>query len=323
MTALIDAGSTSMFELSQVRCFIAVAEELHFGRAAARLNLTQPPLSRQIQILERILDATLLERTSRSVKLTPAGRNFLQEARRIVELAERSVVNAKRSARGETGSIALGCTAAASYALLPRLVTFARTRLPGVSLALKEMVTADQVEALTAGRLDMGLVRRPFSSQELGEVCILREPLLLAAPRGHPHTRGPSPAVIDLDRQPLVMWSPVEARYFHDLVTGLCAMVGAAPAHVQYISQTHTMLALVGARLGLALVPEAARALRFRDVVLRPLRAPSAVAELHLVWRRDNTNPAMALFRDAVIREFVPSQASLMRQADAHASSAS
>ena len=312
-----------MFELSQLRCFIAVAEELHFGRAAARLNLTQPPLSRQVQILERVLDVTLLERTSRSVRLTPAGRDFLQEARRIAELADRAVVNAKRSARGEAGSIALGCTAAASYALLPRLVGFARTRLPGVSLTLEEMVTADQVEALAAGRLDMGLVRRPFSDRELSEVCILREPLLLAAPRGHALTTGPSPTVIDLHRQPLVMWSPIQARYFYDLVTGLCAMAGAAPDYVQSITQTHTMLALVGAKLGLALVPEAARALRFRDVVLRSLRAPTAVAELHLVWRRDNTNPAMALFRDAVIREFAPSQAPLTPQSDAHASSLS
>jgi DNA-binding transcriptional LysR family regulator len=105
----------------------------------------------------------------------------------------------------------------------------------------------------------------------------------------------------------MIMWSPVEGRYFYDLVTGLCAAAGAAPAHVQYTTQTHTMLALVGAELGLALVPEAARSLHFARVVLRPIRSRRRVrAELHLVWRRDNTNQALALFREAVLREFRP-----------------
>jgi DNA-binding transcriptional LysR family regulator len=138
-------------------------------------------------------------------------------------------------------------------------------------------------------------------------VCIQRERLLLAVPRDHALASGPEPSVADLDRQPLIMWSPVEARYFYDLITGLCAAAGAVPAHVQYITQTHTMLALVGAGLGLALVPEAAQSLHFDRVLLRPLRSRrQARAELHLVWRRDNTNPALSLFRDAVLAEFRP-----------------
>ena len=298
-----------MFELSHLRCFIAVAEELHFGRAAARLNMTQPPLSRQVQILEHLLDIVLLERTSRSVKLSPAGRAFLPEARRIITLAEGAGLAAKRVARGDAGSIGLACTAAAGYGLLPRLLAFAASAMPGIDVILKEMVTAEQMEALATGRIDLGLVRRPFDSKLVENVCILREPLRMALPIGHRLAIGPEPTIADLDREDLVMWSPVESRYFYDLVSGLCAAAGAAPAYVQHVSQLHTILALVNAGQGVALVPEAARALHFDKVVLRPIRSADrraqAMAELHLVWRRDNSNPSLPAFLDALLREFV------------------
>ncbi|CAH2601358.1 LysR family transcriptional regulator [Rhodovastum atsumiense] len=296
-----------MFELSQLRCFVAVAEELHFGRAAARLHMTQPPLSRQVQLLEHALDIVLLERTSRSVRLTPAGRAFLPEARRILQLADGAGLAAKRVARGEAGSIALGCTAAASYSLVPRLIAFANADLPGIDVVLKEMVTADQMEALASGRLDLGLVRQPFDRRLVEAVCVQREPLLLAVPRGHPLAEGPEPSFADLDQQKLAMWSPVQARYFYDLISGLCAAAGAAPQYVQYVSQAHTMLALVSAGLALAVVPEAGRALHFEGVVLRPLHSRRrALAELHLVWWRENTNPALPGFRQAVLDRFAP-----------------
>jgi len=296
-----------VFELSQLRCFVAVAEELHFGRAAQRLNMTQPPLSRQVRLLEHAIGTLLLERTSRSVALTPAGRGFLGEARRIIVLAEGAALAARRVARGELGAVAIGCTAAASYSLLPRLLGFAAARLPGIDVVVREMVTAEQMQALAAARLDLGMVRHPFDHRAVEAACIQREPLLLAAPRGHRLASGPEPSIADLDREPLIMWSAVEARYFHDLVIRLCSAAGVMPAPVQYITQTHTMLALVGAGLGLALVPEAARSLHFDGVVLRPIRAgQEAQVELHLVWRRDNTNQALPRFRDAVLAEFRP-----------------
>ena len=145
---LIHLRHVSMFDLNQLRCFVAVAEELHFGRAAARLNMTQPPLSRQIQVLEHIIDAPLLERTSRSVRLTPAGRSFLPEARRILKLAESASQVARRIALGKTGSLKIGFTAAAAYGFLPELVAACRAKLPEVDFSLKEMVSGDQFEAL-------------------------------------------------------------------------------------------------------------------------------------------------------------------------------
>ena len=135
-----------MFELSQVRCFVAVAEELHFGRAAARLNMTQPPLSRQIQILERILGVKLLQRGNRLVKLTPAGQSFLTEARLILKLTESAALLARRVAEGKAGSVNIGFTAASSYSYVPELVAACRQQMPDVELILKEMVSGDQLK---------------------------------------------------------------------------------------------------------------------------------------------------------------------------------
>src|SRR5665647_2243745 len=169
---LVHSGHASMFDLSQLRCFVTVAEELHFGRAAARLNMTQPPLSRQIQVLEHIVEATLLDRTSRSVRLTPAGRSFLPEAKRIL--------------------------------ILPELIAACRTRLPEVDLSLKEMVSGDQLEALASGQIDAGLLRPPIARSEFVSVRVVAEPLLVAAPDGHPFAAAESISLRELDGQPFV-----------------------------------------------------------------------------------------------------------------------
>jgi DNA-binding transcriptional LysR family regulator len=150
-----------MFDLSQLRCFVAVAEELHFGRAAQRLNMTQPPLSRQVKLLEHIIGATLLERTSRSVRLTPSGRSFLPEAKRILKMAESAAEVARRIAHGKVGSIKIGYTAVTAYSFLPRLVTACRAQFPEIDLSLKEMVSGDQIEALATGQIDIALLRQP------------------------------------------------------------------------------------------------------------------------------------------------------------------
>lgn len=290
-----------MFDFSQLRCFVAVAEELHFGRAAARLNMTQPPLSRQIQVLERVLDAQLLDRTSRSVRLTAAGRSFLPEAQRILRLAETAAHVTRQVAAGRAGVLKLGFTAASAYDFLPRLVTACRASLPDVTLSLREMVTKDQVEGLLAGQLDAALVRPMVTHPDLETARALAEPLVAAVPAEHALAARPALTPEDFRGAAFIAYAPHEARYFHDLVAGLFAEAGVRPRVLQQLTQIHSILALVRAGIGLALVPAAAERLRFEGVAFRPLVLQQAhPAELMLTWRRDHDNPLVDALRGIV-----------------------
>ena len=283
-----------MFELSQLRCFIVTAEELHFGRAANRLNMTQPPLSRQIQLLERGLGVQLLERSSRQVKLTPAGSTFLPEARRIVRLAETSALAARRVAKGDSGRIALGFTAVSGYSFLPRIVAQARASLPHFELELFEMVSSDQLEALMTGQIDIAFVRPPVESTSFESRPILTESLVAALPAGDSRSVSSSLSPKDFDGQPLIMYSRIGAGYFHNMLTRLFEAAGVMPEYVQHVTQIHSMLGLVRAGLAAALVPATAVQLHMDDIQFRDLvTVPPRPVELHMVWRRDNGNPAL------------------------------
>lgn len=294
-----------MFELSQLRCFVAAAEELHFGRAAQRLNMTQPPLSRQVQLLERILGVTLLDRTSRSVRLTPAGRAFLLEARRILRLAESAALATRRIASGDAGRIAVGFTAASGYSFLPRMIQLAKTRLPNVDLTLREMVSGEQIEALLTGRIDVGLVRPPMNRLEFDKLPVVTEPLVAALPSGDPRLDQATLTPADFDGKPFIMYAPEGAQYFHNMLVSMFDGAGVSPTYVQHMSQIHSMLALVHAGLGAAMVPEAAMRLHFDDVHFRPVATkPERPVELFMAWRRDNDNPTLAPLLELCATEF-------------------
>jgi DNA-binding transcriptional LysR family regulator len=302
-----------MFELSQLRCFVAVAEELHFGRAAARLNMTQPPLSRQIQILERVLDVVLLERSNRTVKLTPAGQSFLAEARRLLKLAESAALLAKRVANGKAGAINIGFTATSAYSYVPRLVAACRRELPDVEVALKEMVSGDQLKRLDSGEIDIGLLRPPIPRRGLSAFRVMAEPLIAAVPAGHALARGESVALADLAGEPFIMYAPYEARYFHDLLVELFSRAGLVPNYVQHLAQIHSILAMVHSGVGVALVPETAVNLRFSGVALRPLDLPRhRPAELFFVSRDDNDNPLVPIVT-ALAREIAETSETIQR----------
>jgi DNA-binding transcriptional LysR family regulator len=261
--------------------------------------MTQPPLSRQIQVLEHIIDAPLLERTSRSVRLTPAGRSFLPEARRILKLAESASQVARRIAMGKTGSLKIGYTAAAAYGFLPELIAACRARLPEVDFSLKEMVSGDQLEALGSGQIDAGLLRPPIARPELATRRVLAEPLLAAIPKKHPLASAATVAIKDFDGQPFVMYSPYESRYFHDLLVAQFSRADILPRYVQHVGQIHSILAMVRAGLGVSIVPAAAANLKLADVKLKPLklRTPAPV-ELFMVWRREDENPLLPALVD-------------------------
>jgi DNA-binding transcriptional LysR family regulator len=289
-----------VFTLAQLTSFVAVAEELHFTRAAERLNMTQPPLSRQIQLLEGELRVQLLDRTNRSVRLTPAGRAFLGEARRILRQSEQAALAVRRVSTGEAGALAVGFTAASAHSALGSLLKTARAALPGVEILLQELVTRDQLKALGEGSLDLGLIRPTSTGAGLSARTALREGLLAALPAAHPLAAGEGPMrVEDFDGEDFLMYSPIEARYFHELLISIFRSARARPVFTQYLTQVHSILALVDGGWGTALVPEAAARMRYGGVVFRTVDLPDPQpVELSLVWRPDNDNPAL----DALLR---------------------
>ena len=212
-----------MFELVHLRSFVAVAEELHFGRAANRLQITQPPLSRQISLLEHQLGARLFDRSNRRVEMTPAGRAFLPEARQLLRLAESAMLSVRRAEQGEAGRLAISFTASAGYDFLPRTLRRLRRDLPGVSFILREMVSVDQLDALDARLVDIALLRPPVRRPGLESRCVLREKLVVGVPGRHRLARR-SRAV---EGVPAIR----RRRHEHDLVAGCRQEGGVAPGH--------------------------------------------------------------------------------------------
>jgi DNA-binding transcriptional LysR family regulator len=294
------------FTLEQLRGFVAVADELHFGRAAARLKMTQPPLSRQIQKLERVVGAQLLERDNRRVTLTAAGDVFLVEARRLLSLADSAPEVARRVSSGSSGVVRIGFTAASTYGTLGRLLNVLARALPDVDLDLAEMVTREQVAGLLNEEVDLGLARPPFDEEAFGSRLLHREAMLVAAPVGHRLLGLGRPVeAADLASEPVVMHSPTKARYFYDLVVGVVPAASQNTVHT--VSQVLTMLWLVAAGRGIAFVPESAARLTIEGVGFALLHTPTPQpVELHLLWARESKNPALwrtlaVLERDAPV----------------------
>lgn len=293
-----------MFSLDQVSAFVAVAEELHFGRAAERLNMTQPPLSRQIQKLERSVGVQLLDRDNRRVTLTQAGRAFLVEARRLLALVDTAGDLARRVDQGATGTLRLGFTAVSAIGMLGPLLRHLSEELPGVDVILHERVTAGQVDGLLRGELDLGLARPPFDSGALGSRIVHREPLCAVVPSDHPLAALRRPLTPgDFSNERVISYSPVQSRYFHELTVRF--LTNAHPRIEQQVHQILTVVLLVAAGRGIALVPASARSLNIAGVHYCDLieggsesvadaEVPGLPVELHAIWNRDSGNPALA-----------------------------
>lgn len=283
-------------ELHQLRCFVAVAEELHFGRAAVRLHMTQPPLSRQIQLLEHGLGVLLLERNNRQARLTLAGQSFLVDARRVLQVAELAEQSARRIAHGEAGRLTLGFTAVGAYSMIPQLLVHAAAQLPDIDLVLSERVSSSQVHALETGLIDIGFVRQVVPSARVEYVPIRSEPFVAALPAGHPLAQREQLSPVDFDGQPFVMYTDSEGRYFHDRIANLFARHRVQPRYLHQLGQTHSIIGLVNVGLGCAVVPASAQALRMEQVVFRPLMQTEQQAEIFLAFCNDSPNPVLGAF---------------------------
>lgn len=297
-----------MLDLGQVRCFVAAATELNFRRAAALLNMTQPPLSRQIQLLEHNLGVDLFERVGRTVKLTTEGRIFLADAIRLLNLAEQAETTVRRASKGKTGRVRIGFTGAAGYETIPGLLAAAKQALPEIDVVLFELISVAQIEAFYANTIDLGFMRPVSSRQQLELQLVEEEALVVALPREHPLCAHETIALKQLNDQPFIMHSPVQGKYFYDRLMGIFASNDVQVNITQYIDQSPTILSMVRAGLGLSILPASAQRFHYDNVEFRHLSDVVALAEMCMAWRPDQDNPAVTAFRLLAIEYFANQQ---------------
>jgi len=284
-------------ELRHLRYFVAVATELHFGRAARKLHISQPPLSQQIRALETELGVTLLNRTRRHVSLTRAGVAFLQDAREILDRSEQAVLTARRAERGEIGELAVGFISVADYNLLPLVLREFRRRYPLVALSLKESTTDTQITDLINSRIDVGFLLPPVNEPAIESAPILNEPLIVALPEGYPQarSRGAIPLAA-LANAPFIITPRHMAPGLYDDIVSFCHAAGFSPRIAQEAIQMQTVVSLVSAEMGVALIPRSLQNLRRTGVVYKPLKEKSPMSEIRLAWRRNDDLPALQRF---------------------------
>ena len=283
-------------ELRQLRYFVAVAEELHFGNAARRLHIAQPALSRQVQALEKELLVELLFRNRRRVQITPAGQVFLDRARLILARAEEATLAAQRAGGGVSGSLNLGFVGSATYDVLPGVLRAFRETARYVEMTLSEMTVQAQLEALTEKRIDIGLLRLPVKTEGLVFRTISREPLYVALPSSHRFAELPALRLSALAEEPFVLYPDYPQPSWTEFVIGLCQQAGFRPVIVQRTVEIQTTLSLVAAGIGLSIVPQCIGNIMRKDVVFRRLIGVRARTELLVAYRERDPSPVVQTF---------------------------
>jgi DNA-binding transcriptional LysR family regulator len=281
-------------ELRHLRYFVAVAEERHFGRAARRLEMAQPPLSRQIQGLEVELGFSLFDRSHRKVELTAAGDALLAHTRRVFETLESGVTAARRVAAGKSGRITIAYPASVAFSGLHEVFRAFHRRLPDVDVSLHELPPQEQVEALKEGRIDVGFIRGPMHDDELAAKKVRREPLVVALPTDHPLTAKKRIALELLAREPFICFPRHRGPGFFDYLMRLCHKAGFSPNIMQEASHLD-IVSLVAAGFGIAIVPRSIKYARRPGVVFRPI-AGSPQTEVYMAWLPSNGSTVLRSF---------------------------
>jgi DNA-binding transcriptional LysR family regulator len=285
-------------ELRHLRYFVTLAEELHFGRAAQRLHIQQPPLSRQIQLLEAELGFPLFERSRRRVELTPAGNALLGRVRQVFEALDAAVHDARSASEGESGRLIVGYPSSLAYSGLTELLRAFRTRYPGVELSLRELSPGEQIDALKAGALDVGFVRSSLDDPALGAELVRREALMVVLPDDHPLVAQRSISLSALKHEPFVLFPRARGPAFFDQLMGLCHAAGFTPRIVQEAPQLD-IISMVAAGFGVSIMPSSMRNFRRPGLSFRAIVGAPQV-ELSIVWRHQNLSPALHKFLDLV-----------------------
>ncbi len=288
-------------ELRHLRYFAMVAEELHFGRAAERLGIAQPPLSQQIKALEEEIGAPLFLRTKRHVSLTAAGAAFLMEARKTLDQADRARNAARRAARGEMGQLVVGFVSSAVYGEFPSIFRRMRTLHPNVTLILRDLTSEEQVEAMMAHQLDVGVIRPPVAGTEsLAMRVIWNEPILAALPQTHPLAKQKEIAIGALAEESFLLVPREFGPGFYDQIIRACAQAGFVPRVVQEARGIQTIVCLVAGGMGVSLVPDSLKHFRRTGVVYRSLKPPVPTTDLAVIWHPQEAPPALRFFLEII-----------------------
>ncbi|MCU5772408.1 LysR family transcriptional regulator [Erwiniaceae bacterium BAC15a-03b] len=281
-------------ELRHLRYFIAVAEELHFGRAAQRLNISQPPLSQQILLLEQQIGARLLARTNRSVNLTAAGQQFLSDARQILLNVEQAADKAARLHMGVEGELRIGFTSSAPFiAPVSDALFIFRQRYPQVHIQMQEINTRQQLDPLSDGRLDLGVMRNTPLPDNLDHKLILREPLYALVHRAHPLAQKQSIPLQALASEPFVFFDPQVGTALYSEILGMLQRHNIEPYITQEVGEAMTILGLVSTGLGVSILPASFKRIHLTDVVWLPLQQHDALSEVWLVWAKQREQSAV------------------------------
>jgi DNA-binding transcriptional LysR family regulator len=289
---------TEPIELRHLRYFLAVAEELHFGRAARRLGISQPPLSLQIRQLESKLGVQLFERTKRRVALTDGGRALLGEGKRLMGEFTGIGELVRRAASGESGSLTVAFTASVMFETLPSIIRRFRADFPRVHVELREIGTGVQLVALRTGDLDIGFVRQPPPDHQLEFETVMTERLVLVLSRTHPLARRQTVRLRDVANDDWVLPPREHTPGFHSQVMALFHEAGINPRVVQMSREIYTTVSLVDAGVGVTIIPATMTTMGWKGVRYYPLRSKLGVTRIAAAWRRDNANPTLTGFLD-------------------------
>lgn len=287
----------------QLQSFIALAEELHFGRAAKRVNLSQPALSLQVQGIEEELQVKLFVRDRRKTELTQAGEVFLTEARDVLRRTEQAITTVRRAALGQVGTLRIGFISTAAAIITPKLVKQFRDQYNHVDIELRNVLTRDQVTQLQERKIDVGFLRVPLSvPADIRTRVIHREPFVLLLPADHPLAQLKNVQLADCHSADFVMYTRKMAPGFHDVIMNILHRNGLTPHVVQEASEMYTLISLVAAGMGIAIAP-ASIALHIVDnVVVRQLPSGEATSEIAIAWRTENVAATTQLFLNMVIK---------------------
>ncbi|MGB3650142.1 MAG: LysR family transcriptional regulator [Rivularia sp. (in: cyanobacteria)] len=277
-------------ELRHLRYFVTLAEELHFGRAAEKLHIAQPPLSQQIRQLETELGFELFHRTKRKVELSEAGKVFLVEVQQIFRQLEQAIFLGRQVSRGEIGQLVIGFVSSTAYNILPDFLLHFRNNNPNINLELHELTTDEQLRWLQSGRIDVGFVRPPVDNNTYESKIVFKESLIVALPENHRFANQEKISLSSLINESLILFPRFLAPGLYDLIISFCQQVGFSPQLAQEAIQMQTIVSLVAAEIGVAIVPESLQNLRRTGVVYKSFVEETPKVSIAMIWRKNDVS---------------------------------